>query len=184
MFSSLLWSNNICDFFLFSLYLQNNCLLDTRPDHLKPNRIYVYLEIFGKCGSISESLWWWFWTFSLGMAPMWKHFLRLGHLYLFKHSNYLSVDAQICENQTKWRQTPSDEQFEACQETILVDWTAGPTFEKYFFIRFPIQFKEMRKIDNQGKNINETNVSFDFSHREIFCCIFRVTKVKVFVQAQ
>ena len=29
------------------------------------------------------------------------HFLRLSHLKLFRISNYLSVDSQVCENQTK-----------------------------------------------------------------------------------
>ena len=37
------------------------------------------------------------------------HFLRLSLLKLFRISNYLSVDSQVCENQTKWRQNPFDE---------------------------------------------------------------------------
>ena len=30
-----------------------------------------------------------------------EYFMRLRHLKLFRISNYLSVDSQVCENQTK-----------------------------------------------------------------------------------
>ena len=56
-------------------------------------RIYVYLEImYYKGGLMSEE--------KVGDSDL-SHFLRLSHLKLFRNSNYLSVDAQVCENQTK-----------------------------------------------------------------------------------